>query len=83
MKDVQIFKTGKVKITARVQKFKAAHGKPGSIFTGKHLIKLFLELVQVQHIASRIGLLFCGQYVRTPIGRLLLFGNINAKQFPA
>ena len=37
----------------------------------------------MQHIRSGIGHLFCREFRRTPIRRLLLLGQIHAQQFPA
>src|SRR5215510_12372851 len=52
-------------------------------FAGEHGIELGLERVQVEHVARGVVLLLICQFVRTPIGALLLLGEVDAEELAA
>src|SRR5437016_9317038 len=48
---------------------------------GQHAVQLGLERVQVQHVGGGIGDLGLGEVGRTPVGELLLLGEVDPEQF--
>jgi hypothetical protein len=50
------------------------------VFALEPLVKLFLERMQIPHVAGGIFPLRLAELVRSPVARLLLLGNVDVQQ---
>lgn len=81
--DVAFGPSRKVELRAGRQEVEAALRQCHAAFALQHEVQLLAQLVEVQHIRSRIIHLFGRQLRRAPVGRLLLLGDIHADEVAA
>ena len=79
--DVGLGPTGKIQPSAGRQEIERGLRKVGPALPRQPLVQFFLELVQVQNIAGRIGELRIGERFRAPVAHLLKLGDVDVEQF--
>lgn len=74
---------GKVKRRAGRHESKTFLRQFKPVFTRQHPIEMRLQLMKMKDVVRGVGLLLGGQRVRAPVGGLLLFAEVNIKDFLA
>ena len=77
---IVLFEPGEVELGPRGKEGKRCRRKGFPALAGEHLIKLFLDGMQVKDVICRISHLAVGQLGGTPIAALLLFGQLNPQK---
>ena len=82
-KNIHLGPAGKVKYSAGRQEAETGPGQVHPVFPFEHPGKYIPKLMQVKHVGSGIVNLVLGQFIRSPVRGLLLFGNRYGKQLLA
>src|SRR6185437_3020866 len=77
---IVLFKPGEVQLGPRPKERKRCCCKGFPPLAGEHLIKLFLDGMQVKDVICRVSHLAVGQLDGAPITALLLLGKLNPQK---